>query len=332
MRLARRTFAIAGAALAAGAAVTVTRGNAMVQSTEEAFPPLGEFVDLNGRRIHYVREGTGPDLVLLHGAGGNLREFTFDLVGRLSDQFRVTVFDRPGMGYSDRVPGVDDNAFATEGDSPLAQAQMLRAASDAIGLKDPIIAGHSFGGIVAMAWAVLSLDDENTANASAVVSLAGVSMPWPGELGRYYRVNGSAIGGITTIPLISAFASDQRISDTIDAIFAPQPVPAGYADYVGARLTLRPAQFRANVRQVNTLRPHVVELAKRYPELSLPIEIVHGVIDTTVPIAVHPYELTKIVASANLTELAGVGHMPHHADPDATVAAIERAATRAGLR
>lgn len=332
MRLGRRTFAVAGAAIAAGAAFTAARGNARVQSTETEYPPIGEYVAVEGGQVHYVQDGTGPDLVLLHGAGGNLREFTFDHVGRLTDQYRVTVFDRPGMGYSDRVPGVDDSAFATEGDSPIAQARMLRAASELLGIQNPIVAGHSFGGIVAMAWAVLSLDEPSPANASAIVSLAGVSMPWPGELGQYYRINGSALGGVVTIPFISAFASDQRISDTIDAIFAPQPVPAGYADYVGARLTLRPAQFRANVRQVNTLRPHVVEMAKRYPELTLPIEIVHGVDDTTVPISVHPYELRKVVASANLTELQGVGHMPHHADPDATVAAIDRAAARAGLR
>jgi len=332
MRLARRTFTIATAAIAAGAAFTAVRGNARVQSAETQFPPIGEFVEIDGRRIHYVQEGNGPDLVLLHGAGGNVREFTFDLVGRLSDQFRVTVFDRPGMGYSDRVPGLDNKAFATEGDSPVAQAEMLRKASEILGLEAPIVAGHSFGGIVSMAWANLALDSESSANPSAIVSLAGVLMPWPGELGQYYRVNGSALGGVTTIPIISAFASDQRISDAIDGIFAPQPVPEGYADYVGGALTLRPSQFRANVRQVNTLRPHVVDMSKRYPELELPIEIVHGTLDATVPINVHPYELRKIVTSANLTELQGVGHMPHHADPDATVAAIERAAARAGLR
>ncbi len=332
MRLARRTFAVAGVAVAAGAALTSYVGKSRAAAAEAEFPPLGKFVEIDGRRVHYVQEGSGPDLILLHGAGGNLREFTFDMVQRLSDRYRVTAFDRPGMGYTDRVPDVDDGPFATEGDSPMAQAHMLREASEILGVKNPIIAGHSFGGIVAMAWANIGLDVESTVNASAVVSLAGVLMPWPGELGNYYKVNGSALGGLVTIPVISALASDKRIADTIDAIFAPQPVPDGYARYVGAPLTLRLDQFRANVRQVNTLRPYVVEMSARYPELRLPIEIVHGTLDTTVPIVVHPYEITKIVKSANLTELQGVGHMPHHADPDATVAAIDRAATRAGLR
>lgn len=333
MKLARRTFTILGLAAAAGAAVTAYRADAKSKEAETRFPPLGKFVEVAGARIHYTQDGTGPDVVLLHGAGGNLREFTFDLAGRLSESFRVTTFDRPGMGYSDDVPGLDNGTLSTQGASPAEQARLLRRASAELGLRAPIVGGHSFGGVVAMAWALAALDQPDAPeNAGAVVSLAGVSMPWPGELGWYYRVNGTAFGGALTIPFISAFASEERINTAIDAIFAPQAVPEGYAAYVGGHLTLRPDQFRANVRQVNTLRPHVVEMAKRYPDLRLPIEILHGDLDTTVPIHVHPEELIKIVESARLTTLPGVGHMPHHADPEATVAAFERAATRAGLR
>jgi pimeloyl-ACP methyl ester carboxylesterase len=69
-------------------------------------------------------------------------------------------------------------------------------------------------------------------------------------------------------------------------------------------------------------------MERRYPDLRLPIEIVHGAEDTTVPIAVHSEPLSRIVGSANLTILPGIGHMPHHADPGAAIAAIDRAAAR----
>ena len=95
-------------------------------------------------------------------------------------------------------------------------------------------------------------------------------------------------------------------------------------------LAARPDTFRANARQVNTLRPHVVEMEKRYPQLTLPIEIIHGTADTTVPINVHPEQLIKIVPSANLTRLEGIGHQPHQVDEDAAITAIDRAAERAG--
>ncbi|PUB12740.1 alpha/beta fold hydrolase [Yoonia sediminilitoris] len=299
---------------------------------EQTYPPVGQFAEVTGGQVHYVQKGSGPHLILLHGAGGNLREFTFDLMDRLTDRYTVTAFDRPGMGYTDRVQGVETGPVATEGDSPLQQARMLREAATALGITDPIVAGHSFGGIVAYAWAVEGLDSDNPVNAKALVSLAGVTMPWPGDLDPYYTINGSAFGGLVTVPLIAALTPPSVVRSRIEGTFAPQPAPDGYAEHIGAGLTLRQDSFRANIRQVNTLRAHVVELSKRYPDLTLPIEIVHGNADDTVPINIHAEVVIEIVPSANLTALDGVGHMPHHAAPEVVTTAIDRAATRAKLR
>ena len=327
--MARKALSISAIALGVGALLTGSAAQHRAAQAEQTYPPVGAFVDVTGGRVHYVQDGTGPHLILLHGAGGNLREFTFDLMHRLTDRYTVTAFDRPGLGYTDRVPGVQTGATATEGDGPLQQAVMLREAAGALGITDPILVGHSFGGIVSYAWAVHDLDVQTPVNARAIVSLAGVTMPWPGDLGAYYRINGSAIGGAVAIPLLSALVPDSVVRDRIEGTFAPQTAPDGYAEHIGARLTLRPQNFRANIRQVNTLRPKVVELSARYPELTLPIEIVHGTADTTVPIHIHAEEVIKIVSSANLTRLDGVGHMPHHADPHTVIAAIDRAAKRA---
>ncbi len=314
------------------AAVTAYLARQQIIEAEARFPPIGAFVDVAGRQVHYIQQGSGPHVVLLHGAGGNLREFTVGpIMDRLAERYTVTVFDRPGLGYSDRVPDIPTGAFAVEGDPPIAQARVLRAAAAQLGIQAPIVVGHSFGGIVAMAWANLGLDTDVPENARAVVSYAGVLMPWPGELGTYYTALGSRIGGAFVIPTLSAYATEERINESIPGIFAPNPVPDDYIAKIGAPLTVRTPNFRANVRQVNTLRPHVVEMSQRYPELTLPIEVIHGTEDDTVPMVVHPQELMKIVDTVNLTPLAGVGHMPHHADPDAAIAAIDRAAARAPL-
>ena len=332
IKLALKGLTYTGLAFGLGAALTGWGASSRTQATETAFPPVGQFADITGGRVHYVQKGKGPHVVLLHGAGGNLRDFTFDLVDRLADDFTVTAFDRPGLGYTDRVPEVVKGPFATDGDSPAQQARMLREAAAQIGIENPIVVGHSFGGIVAMAWADIGLTEETPVNASGIVSFAGGLMPWPDDLGTYYTVNGGILGGTIIIPLISAFAPLKTIEGSVDGIFAPDPVPVGYTDYIGAPLAVRQTTFRANVRQVNTLRPHVVEMVKRYPDLTLPIEIIHGTADTTVPDFVHPQEFVKLVPSARLTSLQGVGHMPHHADPQAAVEAIVRAAARAGLR
>ena len=332
MTLGRRAFTIAGLAIAAGTVLTGCASTARTNATRERIPPIGKFVTVDGAKVHYVQEGSGPDLVLLHGAGGNLREFTLQHVDLLKDRYRVTVFDRPGLGYTDRHPDIDASVLSSEGESPQQQAQMLRDAASQLGIKSPIVAGHSFGGIVAMAWAVMGLDEASEVNASGIVSMAGVLMPWPGGLGAYYTINSSALGATVTVPLISALATKAQINAAVDGVFAPQTPPAGYRAYAGSELAVRPDIFRANVRQVNGSRPHVVTLSARYPELTLPIEIVHGTADTTVPITVHADEIVKIVPSARITRLDGIGHMPHHADIDATIAAIDAAAMRAGLR
>jgi len=327
-----KALSITAVLLGVTAIATLYTAHIRAGFAETEYPAIGNFVEVTGGRVHYVQEGEGPDLILLHGAGGNLRDFTFSLMGQLSDRYRVTAFDRPGQGYTDQVPGVPTGPFATEGDSPVAQAEMLREAAAALDIEAPIVVGHSFGGIVAMAWATTGLDTPRKTDASAIVSFAGVLMPWPGDLGSYYTINGSALGGAIAVPLISAFVPASRVESAIANTFSPQdPVP-GYVEYIGGALALRSDNFRANVRQVNTLRPHVVEMEKLYPQLTLPIEIIHGTADTTVPINVHPEQLIKIVPSANLTPLDGIGHQPHQVDEPAAIAAIDRAAERAGLR
>ena len=52
------------------------------------FPPIGQFITLeSGERVRAVVRGSGPDLILIHGAGGNLRDFTFDLFNTLADRY-----------------------------------------------------------------------------------------------------------------------------------------------------------------------------------------------------------------------------------------------------
>lgn len=322
--LGRRTLlglAIGGAAVAAVTAGQLARRGAEI---EKRFPPEGQFVDVDGVKIHAVVAGSGPDLVLIHGASGSTRDMTFDLLGRLTDRYRVIVFDRPGLGYSDVSKPEYADAFSTAHASPYEQADILAKAAAHLGAQKPIVVGHSFGGIVALAWAL-------NHDPAAVVSLAGVSNPWEGGLGALYAINSSSLGGGLFVPLLSAFAPQSKIDSTIEGIFRPQPAPEGYADYVGAELVVRPTAMRANARQVNFLLPHVQEMQQRYSELTLPIEIVHGDADTIVPIHVHAEPFVSQVASANLTVLSGVGHMPHHVDASACIDAINRAATRAGL-
>ncbi|MEM9968138.1 MAG: alpha/beta hydrolase [Pseudomonadota bacterium] len=292
----------------------------------QTHPPEGEIVSIDGVPIHYRVLGSGPDLVLLHGANGNMKDFTLHFAQRLTDRYRVILFDRPGLGWTGRPTGYG-GAWNTAEESPASQAKLLQRAADQIGAHKPIILGHSFGGIVALAWA-----QSRPETTRGLVLVSGVAEPWPGKLGWTYRVMGSTLGTAFFVPLITAFLPKRYLVKSVADVFAPQKPPKGYKAHVGPALSIRRSTLRANAQQVNALRPHVVEMQKDYAALRLPIEMIHGDVDTIVPLEIHARVLMQDVPNGALTILPGVGHMPHHVAPEAVEAAIDRAAARAGLR
>lgn len=284
---------------------------------QQATPPTGQFVMVDGLRVHVQVAGTGPDLVLIHGASGNLRDFTFGLMDRLTPHYRVLAFDRPGLGYSDPLPG-DNPSIA-------AQVDVLRAAADQLGAVRPILVGQSYGGTVALSWAM-------NHPAAALVMVSAPSLPWPGGLDITYRLTETALGRALIAPLAAAWVPDGYVMRSIEGVFAPQHTPPGYVAHLGLDLTLRQTALSVNALQINALRAQVVAMEPELPRLTLPMELVHGDADTVVPLTIHSLPLSKRLPNAHLTILPGVGHMPHHSNPDAVLAAIDRAAARAGLR
>lgn len=302
------SFLIAAATLAG---VTHWRASAREAAAEKAFPPSGQFVTIDGLRLHYEMSGSGPDLVMIHGASGSLRDLTFALRDQLTDRYRVTVVDRPGLGHSDPQPEV----------SLLAQAQAIKAAVAGLGVTDPIVLGQSYGGAVALAWAL-------DGGPRALVLVGSPSLPWPGKLDPWYRVTSTALGRALAVPLASAFVPEGYVRAATTAVFAPDPVPPGYEAYLGTALTLRRQTLAANTAQVNALRAELVTMEPRYPGLTLPVELIHGTADTIVPLTIHSGPLSKVLPNVTLTVIDGAGHMPHHGHSQTVIDAIDRAALR----
>lgn len=311
---------IATAAVLGGAIlVTDRRAAAREAAAEAAFPPTGQFLAVDGVQVHADVRGAGPDLVLIHGASGNTRDFTHALADDLARRYRVIAMDRPGLGWT-----TDGGAPVL---SPGEQARILREAASRLGATRPLVLGHSYGGAVALAWAL-----EAPQGAAGLVIVSGATMPWEGGLGLWYRLTDSRAGRAILAPLIAAYAPARLAESTVAEIFAPDAAPPGYLERVGAGLSLRRHSLRANTAQVNGLLPHVRAMAERYGDITLPVEILHGDADTITPIDTHSRRLARAIPGAVLTELPGAGHMPHHTHPEAVAAAIDRAARRAGLR
>ena len=282
------------------------------------FPPEGRILDVDGTRVHAVVMGDGPDLVLIHGASGNTRDLTFSLAPRLAERYRVIVFDRPGLGYTERLNR--DGASITE------QATLLRAAAAELGAERPIIMGQSYGGAVALAWAATYPED-----VAALIPVAAASNPWDTGIGTFYQVTSSRWGQALVVPLITAFIPESVVKNSVAEVFDPQTPPEGYAEAIAAPLTLRRVSLSANADQRANLLGEIEALVPQYARITAPTEIIHGTADTTVGLEIHSEKLVGQIKDATLKRLPGMGHMLQHVAEDEVVAAIDRAAARAGV-
>lgn len=97
-------------------------------------------------RIHYQQSGQGPNLVLLHGLGGNLALWHFSFVTHLRSDYTITTYDLRGHGRSDMPP---------EGYTTRRMALDLKLLLDELGIEKAHLLGHSFGADICLHFALL---------------------------------------------------------------------------------------------------------------------------------------------------------------------------------
>ena len=288
---------------------------------ERDFPPQGSFAETQFGRLHVARRDPPgapvATIALIHGASGNQADMMATLGGRLAAKgFHVFAVDRPGHGYSERL--------REHASSPAAQASAIRAALEAQGVGRAIVVGHSWAGAVACAFALDHADFTQ-----GLVLLAPVTHPWPRGVRWYYRLASVPVLGwlfSRTLLLPAGLAS---LEASLAGVFRPQPAPNGYAETIGAVLALRPWVFRANAEDVADLRGHLEKQAPRIPRIALPVAILSGDRDAVVLTERHSYGCAREIEGATLEMLPGVGHSPHWAAPERTVATIEALVARA---
>jgi len=286
---------------------------------EARYPPLGQMVEVNGKHVQAYVTGSGPDLVMIHGSSANMRDLIIALEDTLAPHFRVIIFDRPGLGYSDRL--------SAKGDTFIDQAMILRDAAKKLGADKPIVLGHSLGGIVSMAWATHAPDD-----LSALALISPVVMPFDTPTSTYYKMNKHPIIGPYINHFIGAFHYEDAIQNGLNEVFAPDPPPAGYREKMGVELVLRPKTVQNNARQRNQIHAQIRALKADYDNVRVPIEILHGDLDTTVSLKIHAEGLKNRIDDVNVTIWQDQGHMPHHFKQADILDAVQRLQSRITLK
>jgi pimeloyl-ACP methyl ester carboxylesterase len=272
-------------------------------------PPAGQFIEIDDARIRYVDEGTGPAVLLLHGASSNSEDMRLAL-GEHLNGFRAVYVDRPGLGWSER-PDMEW--------TPEREAALLAQLIERLGMENPVVVGHSWGGAITMR---LAIDHGHQLRGAVLIGAplhSGV-----GEAAWYNRVSRwFGIGPFITrviIPLVGP----QRIDEGLEETFSPEPVPEGYADAVQVNRVFRAHIFKANAEDMAQVNAHLANQETEYAGVTLPVVLLAGGADRVVFTHRHSTPVSATMENAELIVREDWGHMLHHGSPESVVDAVRR--------
>ncbi|MFF5175740.1 alpha/beta fold hydrolase [Micromonospora sp. NPDC000089] len=260
-----------------------------------ATPPGPRHVTVDGRRVRHRIDGDGPPVVLLHGIGRTLRDFT-DQHELLAQRFRVHSVDLPGHGGS--LPAAGPATLPALG-------RFLGHYLDAVGVRRPAhLVGNSLGGAVAMRFAatepgrVASLTLVDSAGFGPEVSIFLRLLAVRPLAGLLLRPRHSTARRVErAIFHDPAYATDERIADALET--ARQP----YAGRV----------VRDLVRDLGTFRgiraPWRDELLTEVARHDIPTLVVWGERDLILP-AAHLDAARQRLPRARTHLFPDCGHMP----------------------
>lgn len=275
---------------------------------ERRYPPIGEFITVDGVRLHVLDKGNGPPIVLLHGINSMMQDFSLSIMHGLTRHYRVVIPDRPGYGYSERPA---DRPW-----TPEAQAALIHALVERLGLHNPLILGHSFGTSLALSYAAAYPQETR-----GVVLVAGYYFP-------HLRADMLALA-LPAMPVVGtlfchtlgpvlAWTVQRRV---IERVFAPNPITPNFRKFP-IPLTLRPGPIKASAEDMEFLRPWAQRMQARYRSIRVPVSILSGSTDQVVDVNRQSTRLHREMPTSSLRILPGIGHMLHHVRPDEVLHAV----------
>ena len=308
---------LAATAVTIGAlALSALANRYLAQKAMRDNPPLGQFLDINGVRLHYVERGAGEPLVLLHGNGSLIQDFeSSGLIEWGAKNYRVIVFDRPGFGHSDRPRDVIW--------TPVAQAELINKALQRLGVSHALVLGHSWGASVAIALAlkhpelvrglVLASGYYYPTARGDVVALSSPVVPLAGDVISH-----------TLSPIVSRVMWPLLMAK----IFGPQSVPKKF-DGFPKELAVRPSQIRASAAESALMIPDAFTFQDQYTALKMPVSIVAGEDDRLIDIDEQSSRLHADVVQSTFHRIPGTGHMVHQTATGSVMSAINEVARNA---
>lgn len=266
------------------------------------------FVTIESLRVHYIETGHGNAVVMIHGNAGAVDDFEFGVFKALSRDYRVIAFDRPGHGKSDRPGG---KAATVE-----YQAQLLHETLLRLGISQPVLAGHSWGCALALAYAL-----KYPTETSGLVLLAPAAYPGDDANGLLQAVVKTPLIGDVGLLLGRSIMGRSVLKRDLERAFYPQPVPDDYFK-IATSTWLGRKQLRAYLEDEWALNSSLKKISKRYAEIKLPVVIVTGDNDKIVSAQDNAYRLKAAIPQSKLIELKDTGHEIPVTRPESVYAAL----------
>ncbi len=254
-------------------------------------------------RMRYLKAGSGPALILVHGLMGYSFSWRFTIPA-LVPHATVYAIDNLGAGFSTSKEGMDCTVRATAG-------RVLQFA-DALGIKDFDLLGTSHGGGVAVMVAAIC-SETNRARLRRLVLVAPVN-PWSSHGKRLAPFLGSAFGSMLFYHTIERWRSLDYL--WLRRMFGdgskipPDSLP-------GYRLpVLRNHVFHHAAHIIRNWTADLAELEAALPEIrDYPTLLIWGTKDRAVDVR-SAQPLRENFRDVRLVAFEGVGHLPYEEAPE----------------
>jgi pimeloyl-ACP methyl ester carboxylesterase len=262
------------------------------------------WMEMDGARMRYLRAGSGPALILVHGLLGYSFSWRYTIPA-LAPYATVYAPDMMGAGFSDRPAGFDYSMGGC--------ARRLMRFIEGLKLSSFDLLGTSHGGAVAMMAAAECLGGKAGPQLRRLVLVAPVN-PYSAHGRRLAPFFGSVMGAalfrltISRMTFLHPYWHARMYGDR-------GRIPPGTLEGYLAPLA-KPGLFEHALSIVRTWTEDLRELEKILPKLgNIPALLMWGSKDTAV-YASSGERLAKYFPGARMVVFPGIGHLPYEECPE----------------
>jgi pimeloyl-ACP methyl ester carboxylesterase len=263
--------------------------------------PLDQSFDFRGDSIRYRSNGSGPDLVLVHGTPFSSYVW-HRILPRIASGWRVHVFDLLGYGQSGMREGQDVSLGI--------QNKVLGAFLAHLNLPRPSIVAHDFGATTTLRAHLL---DEVEFSQMLLIDPVAIA-PWGSPFVKHVAQHEAAFQGIPAYiheAMVARYLRGAMFKAMTDEVLAPYVAP-----WLGAEG--QPAFYR-QIAQMD--QRYTDEIEPRLATIRCPVSILWGEDDEWIPLA-QGRKLQAMIPGSRLRTIPSAGHLVQEDAPEAITAAI----------